>query len=291
MKLRIAARTSTLSRIQVSIVERKLNELGIETEFIGVKTRADLFTTEPLSKLGKGVFEKEVNEYVVAGKADLAVHSMKDLTSSLDNDLEILATIKRDSPFDVIIGKHDIYELGGGSVIGTSSVRRKNFVKFLREDVNVKDLRGNIDSRIRKLQSGEYDAIIVAEASILRLKADVVYHRLSPYDFTPEVNQGIIAIVGKKDLMVKEIKELNDSETFEEAMAERAASQIVGGGCHSPVGVLFRKEGDSLVGIMSVSDGKRKITVEISTNKPPKEAGLELGKKVLEEMKNEGLVL
>jgi hydroxymethylbilane synthase len=292
MKIRIAARNSLLSKIQVNIVGAKLNKLGIDTEFIGVKTKADYFISEPLYKLGQGIFEKEVNEYVINGEADIAVHSMKDLTTELDNRLCILATLKRDSPYDALVGSGDLYKIKSKAIIGTSSIRRKNFMKFLRDDVYVKDLRGNIDTRIKKLLNKEYDAIIVAEASINRLKLGIQYQRLNPIDFTPEINQGIIAVVGKKNRSeLSIIKELDDKDTRDEAIAERSASQVVGGGCHSPIGVFFKKEGKILFGIASFSDSKKKITVEISSNKEPEKVGIELGKKLLGEMKNEGIII
>ncbi len=292
MKIRIAARNSLLSRIQVNIVETKLHDIGIETEFIGVKTKADYFISEPLYKLGQGVFEREVNEYVINGEADIAVHSMKDLTTELDNRLSIIATIKRDSPYDALIGSRDLYKIKSKAIVGTSSIRRKNFISFLRNDIEVKDLRGNIDTRMRKLQNREYDAIIIAEAAIERLKLDVPYQQLNPIDFTPEINQGIIAVVGKKNRKeLSIIEELDDKDTRDEAIAERSASQIVGGGCHSPIGIFFKKEDCSLHGIASFSDGKRKITVEISSNKEPNKVGIELGKKLLGEIKDESVII
>ncbi|AEE93508.1 porphobilinogen deaminase [Acidianus hospitalis W1] len=290
--IRIAARNSQLSQVQVKVVSDYLNKLGYETEFIGVKTKADLFVNEPLYKLGKGVFEKEVNEYVIRGLADLAVHSMKDLTSNLSEELDILATVKRDSPYDVLVSKKDVFDLDSGSVIGTSSIRRKNFMTFLRPDILVKDLRGNIDTRIKKYTSGEYVGIIIAEASILRLNLNINYFKLNPIDFTPEANQGIIAVVGKKndERTRKLLSELHDQETFNEAIAERSTMEIVGGGCHSPFGVYFEQIDDRLLGIASFSNGKKKITVTIERKGNPKDVGHELGKLLLGEMKNENLI-
>jgi hydroxymethylbilane synthase len=290
--IRIAARNSQLSQVQVKVVSDYLNKLGYETEFIGVKTKADLFANEPLYKLGKGVFEKEVNEYVIRGLADLAVHSMKDLTSNLSEELDILATVKRDSPYDVLVSKKDVFDLDSGSIIGTSSIRRKNFMTFLRPDILVKDLRGNIDTRIRKYTSGEYEGIIIAEASILRLNLNINYFKLNPIDFTPEANQGIIAVVGKKndERIRKLLSELHDQETFNEAIAERSTMEIVGGGCHSPFGVYFEQIDDRLLGIASFSNGKKKITVTIERKGNPKDVGHELGKLLLGEMKNENLI-
>ncbi|AWR97343.1 hydroxymethylbilane synthase [Acidianus sulfidivorans JP7] len=292
-KIKIAARGSKLSIAQVEIVSKFLENKGYETEFIEVKTKADLFNNEPLYKLGKGVFEKEVNEYVIKGIADIAVHSMKDLTSIIDPNLEIIAVTKRDSPFDVLLADKELYDLDSGKTIGTSSIRRQNFLKFIRDDLKIKDLRGNIDTRIEKYKKGEYDGIIIAEASILRLKYRIKYFRLDPLNFTPEANQGIIAVVGKKtNLEIKKIlSELNDQDTLEEAIAERSTMQIVGGGCHSPFGVYFKKQSNNeFQGIASFSNSKKKITIVLEKSGKPEELGIELGKLLLKEMKYENII-
>lgn len=292
MKIRVASRGSKLSRIQVKIVEEKLRNLGLETEFVEVKTKADLFQNEPLYKLGKGVFEKEVNEAVIRGDADIAVHSMKDMLTELPSNLEIYAVLDRESPLDALVSEKDFWNLESGSTIGTSSIRRKNTVKYFREDLQVRDLRGNIDTRIRKFRDKLYDAIIVADAALKRLKEDVNYYPLNPYDFTPEANQGIIAIVGKRDnIKLKEIiSKINNYDVFQEALAERAAISIIGGGCHSPIGVLFQKDGEEYNGIISYISEKIKITITISKRGNPIEIGRELGLRLLREMKNAGLI-
>ncbi|BFH73241.1 hydroxymethylbilane synthase [Sulfurisphaera javensis] len=292
MKVRIAARGSKLSRIQVRKVEEALNKLGIETEFIEVKTKADLFQNEPLLKLGKGVFEKEVNQAVLEEKADVAVHSMKDILSEISPDLEIYAVLPRDPPYDVLVSKKNIFDLEPQSVIGTSSIRRKNFLNFYRKDITVKDLRGNIDTRLKKYFSGEYDGIIIAEASLIRLEEKINYYRLDPRLFTPEANQGIIVVIGKKnnDKLRKIFSEINDYNTLEVALAERKALSIVGGGCHSPIGVYFEKQDEVMHGIISTSIGKKKITVEEYFNSSSPNVGELLGRKFLEEIKNEGLI-
>ncbi|BAK54199.1 MULTISPECIES: hydroxymethylbilane synthase [Sulfurisphaera] len=293
MRIRIAARGSKLSRIQVMMVENYLHKLGIETEFIEIKTKADLFQNEPLSKLGKGVFEKEVNQAVLDNKADVAVHSMKDILTEISENLEIYAVLPRDPPFDILISRKNLFNLEPNSIIGTSSIRRKNFLTFYRNDLNIKDLRGNIDTRLKKYFEGQYDGIIIAEASIYRLKEQVQYYRLDPHLFTPEANQGIIVVIGrKKDETIKKIfNEINDKDTLEIAIAERKALSIVGGGCHSPIGVYFEKYDKDFHGIISSSFGRKKITIEeYFHNMTPYEAGELLGKRFLEEIKNEGII-
>ncbi|MCH4814373.1 MAG: hydroxymethylbilane synthase [Saccharolobus sp.] len=292
MKIRIAARGSKLSRIQVDMLGEKLKKIGIEYEIIDIKTKADLFSNDPLSKLGKGVFEKEVNEAVLEGKADIAVHSMKDILSEINPYLEIFAVLERDPPYDVLVAEKNLDKLDSNITIGTSSIRRKNFLKYIKPEINTKDIRGNVDTRIRKYLSKEYQGLILAEASLKRLNMSINYHRLNVYDFTPEANQGIIVALGrKKNEKIKEIfKEINHKDTLDEALAERAVISLVGGGCHSPIGVLFKKEGKEFYGIASYSDGKKKITLSISKPGDPYTIGSELGLLLKKEMKNEDII-
>lgn len=300
MKIRIAARGSKLSRIQVKMVEDELHKLGIETEFVEVKTKADLFPHSPLSKLGKGVFEKEVNQAVLNGLADIAVHSMKDMLTEISEGLELYAVLKRDPPYDVLISSSgDLFTLEAGKVIGTSSIRRQSTVTFYRKDLVVKDLRGNVDTRLKKFKNGEYDGIIIAEASVTRMAQvdeefkKLRYYRFDPTILTPEANQGIIAVVGKSNSSIKEVfKNINHEKTYHEAIAERTALSIIGGGCHSPLGVLVEEldEGEYR-GIMTYVDGKRKITVDGIYRGDPKEVGEKLGKQLLREIKNEGITV
>ncbi|MEM3352676.1 MAG: hydroxymethylbilane synthase [Saccharolobus sp.] len=292
MKIRIAARGSQLSKKQVEMVGDNLRKLGIDYELVEVKTKADLFSNEPLYKLGKGVFEKEVNEAVLRGEAEIAVHSMKDILTEFNPELEIFAVLERDPPYDILIADKPLAKIESNAVIGTSSIRRRNFTNFIRPDLNLKELRGNVDSRIRKYLAREYDGIILAEASIRRLGININYYRLDIYDFTPEPNQGIIVIIGrKKDNHLKKIfREINHQDTLDEALAERAAISVIGGGCHSPIGILFRKEGKELFGIASYANEKKKISVTITKAGDPTATGLELGKLLAREMKNEGII-
>ncbi|MEM3225827.1 MAG: hydroxymethylbilane synthase [Saccharolobus sp.] len=292
MKIRIAARGSQLSKKQVEMVGDNLRKLGIDYELVEVKTKADLFSNEPLYKLGKGVFEKEVNEAVLRGEAEIAVHSMKDILTEFNPELEIFAVLERDPPYDILIADKPLAKIESNAVIGTSSIRRRNFTNFIRPDLNLKELRGNVDSRIRKYLAREYDGIILAEASIRRLGININYYRLDIYDFTPEPNQGIIVIIGrKKDNHLKKIfREINHQDTLDEALAERAAISVIGGGCHSPIGILFRKEGKELFGIGSYANEKKKISVTITKAGDPTATGLELGKLLAREMKNEGII-
>jgi hydroxymethylbilane synthase len=293
VRLRIAARDSKLSRIQVEMVAKRLRELGYETEFLGVKTRADLFQDRPLQALGKGVFEKEVNLKVISGEADIAVHSMKDLPTLLDERIDVFAVLPRDSPYDVLVSKVPLEKLPNNAVIGTSSVRRENFLKSARPDVQVKLLRGNVDTRIRKWSEGQYDAIVLAESSIQRLGLEVPYFRLDPRLVVPEPTQGIIAVVARKDRqdVVDILKQINDERTYLEAHLERQAAREIGAGCHVPLGVLFRVEEDRIHGIAGVSDGRRKVVVEREFPRNELNAGKLLASELRKGMSAEGLVL
>lgn len=289
MKIRIAARGSKLSLKQVEIVTSFLESQGYETEFIEIKTKADLFGNKPLHEIGKGVFEKEVNEAVLEGRADVAVHSMKDMSSELPLGLELLATPRREDPVDVLVSELDLGELPEKSRIGTGSLRRANFLKVMRPDLVVENIRGNVDTRLRKYRNREYDGIILAEAGLRRLGVDIKRFPLDVERFTPEPNQGIIAVVGSSKLRGM-FQELNHVGTMMEALAEKETVKVVGGGCHSPLGVLFRLEDDVLSGIASYSNGMKRVTVKVSTRESPQIAGRELGKMLVKAMKNEGLI-
>ncbi|PVU72761.1 hydroxymethylbilane synthase [Sulfolobales archaeon SCGC AB-777_J03] len=293
VKLRIAARESLLSRVQVEMVARRLHELGVETEFVGVKTRADFFQDRPLQSLGKGVFEKEVNLAVIAGQADLAVHSMKDLPSQIDERLTIAAVLPRDPPYDVLVSHKPLESLPLNSVVGTSSIRRENFLKAYRNDLQVKLLRGNVDTRIKKWREGLYDAIVLAESSITRLKLDVPYHRIDPHLMVPEPTQGIVAVVTRRDRteLLKLLKEISDERTFMEATFERQTAAEMGAGCHVPLGVLFRVEDDGVSGIAGISDGRKKVVVEREFRVNEPEPGKVLARELRRAMSNEGVVL
>lgn len=290
--IRVAARGSKLSRAQANLVIGYLKAMGYEVEFLEVKTRGDLFNAQRVAELGKGVFEKEVNQKVLEGEADLAVHSMKDMESDLDHRLEIVATLPRESPLDVVISPRNfsIYETEGGT-LGTSSERRRNFVNFVNPSITIKQLRGNLDTRISKLEEGNFDAIIVAEAGIKRLKLDVKYEEIDPYDLTPSPNQGIIAVVSRRnnDEIKSIMRDLSSEESYNEAIAEREASKALGAGCNSSLGILFKQDGNQLHGIGTIYTPKIKLGVALTTNKEPRDAGVLLAKRLREEAKKSGV--
>ena len=297
MKIRIAARGSKLSLRQVdmfiSFVRSKLGN-DIEFEIIKVKTSGDRFSLpfEELARRGYvGLFEKEVNKAVLEGKADVAIHSLKDLSTSMSPELAIAMYMPRDSPFDVLVSREGgkLEDLPPGSIIGTSSARRKALIKNLRPDLVVKDLRGNVDTRLRKLEEGIYDAIVLAEAGLERLGLDLSYSRLDWRAFTPSPAQGIIVAVTRKDSQYFDLlNKISDNVSEEMAMLERGVLRAFGGGCHVPLGAISFIDGERvrLKATALNLDGNVRYDVEVITNRENKRIGEVIGNKLRKVMKN-----
>ncbi|ALU12025.1 porphobilinogen deaminase [Ignicoccus islandicus DSM 13165] len=285
MRVRIAARGSKLSLKQVETFQEYLTKHydGIEFEVIKVKTTGDKFQLpfEELAKKGHvGLFEKEVNKAVIDGKADVAVHSLKDLSTKLSDELVIALYLPRDPPYDVLISRNGerLEELPSGAVVGTSSARRKALIKNLRPDLEVRDLRGNVDTRLRKLREGEYDAIILAEAGLRRLGIDVEYQRLDWKTFTPSPAQGIVVAVTRKDSELYEmLRKVSDNRSELMARTERNVLLSFGGGCHIPLGAIsfVNDNGIMLKAVAFDLKIKTRLDVELIGSGP--EIGLRAG--------------
>lgn len=253
MEVRVATRGSKLSLIQTEIAIKHIKALypNLEFKIVTVKTRGDIERDKPLYEIrASGVFEKEVNRTVLRGDADLAVHSLKDIPSSIDERLEIVFAPPRDPPNDVLIHRSGSRiapeELPEGSVVGTSSLRRIAQLKFVNDRVRIENIRGNIDTRLQKLLSGSYDAIIVAEAGIRRLGVNVNYYRLPLIPFTPAPGQGFIAVVALRDSEIaRMLRDKMDLRTRSMILAERSFLEELRIGCKAPVG-----------GVSIVNDGK-----------------------------------
>lgn len=245
VSIRICTRPSRLAVIQAQMVSGALNEKGIDTEIIKVKSSGDKDLSSPLYKLGEtGIFVEEVNKSVLSGEADIAVHSAKDLPSVMPEELEVLGVLPREEPQDVLVSTFSIDELPKGARIGTSSVRRIHQLKMIRPDLKIDNIRGNLDTRLRKLEKGEFDGIILAKAGIKRMQIKTTYSDLSINDFLPAPNQGIIAIVGSKDSPFRNsIEEISHHETYEEMILERRLITILELGCSLPAAVFCSKSG------------------------------------------------
>ena len=249
------------------MVER-LRPLGVEIEIRKVKTSGDVFLDKPLHQLsGVGVFVAEIDELMLSGEIDLAVHSMKDLPTKRPEDLIIAAVLKRDSPFDILVSRsgHCLEDLKENAIVGTSSMRRKAQLYRARPDLDVKSLRGNLQTRLRKLDQGDYDAVVLAEAGLQRMGLERNYVRLDGERFVPSANQGTIIVVAKKGTKAELYsKSIDDMPTRTETMIERKILETVGGGCIVPMAVhadIWDDEARVLAEVLSL-DGKRFVRVD-----------------------------
>jgi len=264
--LRVGTRGSKLALAQTDWVISKLKSLypNLEVEKVIIKTTGDKILDSPLSKIGgKGLFVKEIEEALLRGEIDFAVHSMKDVPSQIPKGLEVSIIPERESPFDVWVSKFDgIMSLPTSAKVGTSSLRRSVQIKRLRKDLEVLTLRGNVDTRLRKLNEGLYDGIILAEAGLKRLGIKVEYKRFSLEEMIPAVGQGALGIeIRSEDKELKEIllKALHSPETALCVAAERAFLRIMEGGCQVPLGAYaYLKDGELfIIGFISDLQAER----------------------------------
>ena len=264
----MGSRGSPLALRQTEIVQKRLLALGVETELVRVKTSGDVFLDKPLHQLtGVGVFVAEIDERMLLGKIDLAVHSMKDLPTKRPEELTISAVLKRDSPCDILLSKNGggIEDLKAGATVGTSSMRRTAQLRRARPDLNVASLRGNLQTRLSKLERGDYDAIILAEAGLERMGLKKDYARLDKERFVPSANQGTIIVVAKKGSPAEHHSRfLDDEVSRSETMIERRILETVGGGCVVPMAVHATVSGGKarvLAEVLSM-DGKRFVRLD-----------------------------
>ncbi len=273
MRVRVATRGSKLSLEQTRIALNHIRELypNLEFEIITVKTTGDIERDKPLYEFkASGVFEKEVNKTLLRGEADIAVHSLKDIPSSMDERLEIVFAPPRDPPNDVLIHRSGNVvspeELSEGSVVGTSSLRRMAQLRFVNDGIKVENIRGNIDTRIRKLLSNLYDAIVVAEAGVRRLGLNIAYYKLPLIPFTPAPGQGIIAVVALRDSdIARMLRGKSDKATWSMLVAERSFIEELRVGCKLPIGGVSLVNGNKITFIASVlsRDGSKGYWVKL----------------------------
>ena len=253
--IRLGTRGSKLALIQTNIVidilKQQFPTLRFETVII--RTLGDKILDKPLQEIGgKGLFISELEEAMIKGEIDLAVHSAKDMPADLPQELDILGVLKREDPRDVLITRAStVLKDLPTIVIGTSSQRRQAQIEELYPNVDSRPLRGNVDTRLRKLSEGEYDGIILAAAGIKRLQFDQEenfnYRYLEISEMIPAAGQGIIAIEGKKEGIVSEIVRAISDRTAElELGLERKALELFMADCHEPVGIYSRVEGEKV---------------------------------------------
>ncbi|HWS21382.1 MAG TPA: hydroxymethylbilane synthase, partial [Methanoregula sp.] len=259
MVIRIGTRGSKLALVQTATVCKKLSALGIGAEQVIIKTEGDATTGVPLHEIGgQGVFVRALDDAILAGDIDCAVHSMKDIPAFRPSGLVTAAVLKRDSAADYLAYKGS---LDAVKVVGTSSTRRRAQLLRHDPDISIQDLRGNVDTRIRKMTAGEFDAILLAEAGLTRLGIRIPGERLPPEKFVPAPNQGTIAVVSRADPCLMEgLSTLDHSPTRTDVAIGRAVMEQLGGGCFTPLGI-YCHDGHLIAEVLSL-DGARTERLE-----------------------------
>lgn len=292
MLLRIGTRGSKLALAQSEWVKAKIQSEHprLAVELVRITTQGDKILDSPLSKIGgKGLFVKEIEETLMRGEVDLAVHSMKDVPAELPEDLEISVFPKREDPRDAFVSLQytAIDHLPEGAGVGTSSLRRAAQLLHIRPDLQVVPLRGNVDTRLRKLDSGHVQAVILASSGLRRLGlSERISRLLSPKDFLPAVGQGALGLeLRRKDRRVKGlISFLNDEETEAAVRAERAFLKKLGGGCQVPLAGFARLRARDLhlEGLVAELDGSVIIRRKrLGSREKPEALGRALGEDLL----------
>lgn len=294
MRIRIGTRGSQLALWQANTVKNLLQAQGIESELVIIHTIGDKQTNKPLHELGaQGIFTKALDEALLEKKIDIAVHSCKDIPGEIHQDLIISSVLKREDPQDVLLSVHSEVHLENQSrtfIIGTSSLRRIAFLKHYFCQHQIKEVRGNLDTRIEKLRKGEYDALILAYAGVKRMGLEkYIQQKLSKEVFIPAVGQGAIALMIRKDddYHYEKTRMINHEQTFYEVLCERSFLRTIQGGCQLPIFGYSRVFMDSielLAGIASI-DGKKIIKQVMSG---PIQEAQEIGKKLGNKILNEG---
>jgi hydroxymethylbilane synthase len=273
--IRIATRRSKLALAQSHWVKARLEalEAGIRAELREYVTRGDRVQDVPLAQVGgKGLFTKEIEDALLAGDADLAVHSLKDLPAELPPGLTLAAVPEREDPRDAVVLPEGRGERGGGSVdllepearVGSSSLRRTAQLLHARPDLRIESVRGNVDTRLRKLDDGEYDALILAAAGLRRLGLEERISALLPVEVsTPAPGQGALGLECRADdgTLLAVLSRLEDPVARACVTAERALMDAVGGGCSVPLGAFAEARGAELylTAVLAAADGSRLV--------------------------------
>ncbi|WIO74996.1 hydroxymethylbilane synthase [Porticoccaceae bacterium LTM1] len=293
--LRIATRQSQLALWQAEYVKSELQKRhpDLQVELIGFKTKGDIILDTPLAKVGgKALFVKELEVAMLANEADIAVHSMKDVPMEFPEGLGLVTICDREDPTDAFVSNHyaSLDELPHGSRVGTSSLRRQCQLREKRPDLKVLDLRGNVNTRLAKLDAGEYDAIILATAGLLRLEFDDrIRQRIAPEESLPAGGQGAVGIECRvdDDEICELVKSLHHADTATCVAAERAMNRRLQGGCQVPIACYAILEGDQiwLRGLVGAVDGSHILRDEI---RGPAEQAEQLGVTLAERLLAQG---
>ena len=296
-KLKIASRRSKLAMVQTLWVKEQLekNIPALEVSIEAMATQGDKILDVALAKIGdKGLFTKELEAQMLLGQADIAVHSLKDLPTSLPKGLTLGCITRREDPSDALVvnKKNAFYQLETlppGSIVGTSSLRRLAQLRYKFPHLNFKDIRGNVITRIEKLDSGKFDCIILAAAGLKRLGFESRIHQIIPNEISLHaVGQGALGIECKSDDkdVLKIINILEDRVTSQRCLAERAFLRELEGGCQVPIGVNSIIENDklNLTGMVASIDGNKLIKdISIGNVDAPEEVGKKLAEKLIKQ--------
>lgn len=272
-KIVVGTRGSKLALAQTQKVVELLEKEGYEVEVKTIKSTGDIMKDKPLYEFkGSGAFVRTLEQALIRREIDIAVHSYKDIPSKMLEGVTVAAVLKRDSPNDAFISRDGktLDEIKKGAVIGTSSLRRRAQLNLYRSDLIFENIRGNIDTRLRKLYDGLYDAMVLAEAGIIRLGIDVRYQRLPVDFFVPSANQGIIAVqtrVGEEGL----VDFINHEKTWIEARTERIVMKELGIGCAIPAGIYAECGRRIRLLIQVIKDREIRVEEKISDPEEAKE--------------------
>ncbi len=272
MKIIIATRKSQLALWQAEYVKEKLEKLdrSVQVELLPISTKGDKILDVPLAKIGgKGLFLKELESAMLEGRADIAVHSMKDVPMEFPEGLQLSAICEREDPSDAFVSNHfpSFSDLPKGAKVGTSSLRRKALLMNARPDLDFVDLRGNVNTRLQKLDDGEFDAIILASAGLIRLGfSDRIRESLDFSLSLPAGGQGAVGIESRSDDVAINtlLRQLNHQRTADCVMAERAVNTKLMGGCQVPIAVHCQQVGGqlSIKALVASVDGKEVLAAE-----------------------------
>ena len=289
--LRIATRKSPLALWQAEHVKARLMEAhdGLKVELVTFTTQGDKILDTPLAKIGgKGLFVKELEVAILEGKADVAAHSIKDVPMEFPEGLFLSTILEREEPCDAFVSNtvDSVQKLPQGATVGTCSLRRRSQLLSKRPDLKIKDLRGNVNSRLEKLDNGEYDAIILACAGLIRLDMEKrIKQRISSSWILPAVGQGAVGLEARVDdtETLELLSVLNHEDTADRVKAERSLNKRLEGGCQVPIASYAMLDGDTLhlQALVGEPDGSEIVQGDISGHRSD---GEELGSKLADEL-------
>ncbi len=294
--LRLGTRGSLLARTQSEWVADRIRAEGVgDVELVTIRTKGDVLLDQPLSEIGgKGLFTKELDRALLDGAIDLAVHSLKDLPTEFPEGLALGAVPEREDPRDVLIGPNDspisLETLPQGARVGTSSLRRMALARATRQDLVIDDIRGNLDTRIAKVDAGDFDAIVLAAAGVRRLGwSERISEELDPGSWLPAPGQGALAVVVRTEDVEKRswLRGLDDPPSRAATTAERTLLRELEAGCRLPVAALGLPFGGGLRlrGLVAHPDGRRMVRAEATGAQDAPEA---LGRKVARLLRERG---